>query len=103
VLRYAALILLVLLLALEIKLWAGDGGMREVWLLERRLDEQKQENLRLKQRNEALSAEVQDLKTGKAAIEERARSEQGLIKPGEVFYQVVEPQPGDKKQDNGNK
>lgn len=102
-LRYVALILLILLLALEIKLWAGDGGMREVWLLQRRLDEQKQENQRLKLRNEALSAEVQDLKTGKAAIEERARSEQGLIKPGETFYQVVEPTAGDKKADNGNK
>jgi cell division protein FtsB len=103
VLRYAALILLALLIALEVKLWAGDGGMREVWLLERRLSEQKDQNQKLKQRNEALSAEVQDLKNGKTAIEERARSEQGLIKPGEVFYQVVEPQPGDKKPDNGNK
>jgi cell division protein FtsB len=103
VLRYAALILLALLIALEVKLWAGDGGMREVWLLQRRLSEQKDENQRLKQRNESLSAEVQDLKNGKTAIEERARSEQGLIKPGEVFYQVVEPQPGDTKPDNGNK
>ena len=102
-LRYAALILLALLIALEVKLWAGDGGMREVWLLERRLSEQKDENQKLKQRNDALSAEVQDLKNGKTAIEERARAEQGLIKPGEVFYQVVEPQPGDKKSDNGNK
>jgi cell division protein FtsB len=103
VLRYVALILLILLLALEIKLWAGDGGMREVWLLQRRLDEQKQENQKLKLRNEALAAEVQDLKTGKSAIEERARSEQGLIKPGETFYQVVDPAPGEKKADNGNK
>src|SRR5215813_4967266 len=68
--------------------------MREVWLLQHRLEEQKAENQKLKQRNEALAAEVQDLKSGKAAIEERARSEQGLIKPGEVFYQVVEPAPG---------
>ena len=102
-LRYVALILLILLLALEIKLWTGGGGMREVWRLEQRLAEQKQENQKLKQRNEALAAEVQDLKSGKDAIEERARSELGLIKPGEVFYQVVEPQPGDKKTDNGNK
>ncbi len=99
-LRYVALILLALLIALEVKLWAGEGGMREVWLLQRKLDEQKVENQKLKQRNEALSAEVQDLKSGKAAIEERARSEQGLIKPGEIFYQVVEPTPGDKKTDN---
>ncbi|MEP6485240.1 MAG: cell division protein FtsB [Rudaea sp.] len=102
-LRYAALILLALLIALEVKLWAGEGGMREVWLLQRRLSEQKDENQKLKQRNEALSAEVQDLKNGKTAIEERARSEQGLIKPGEVFYQVVEPPSTDKKSDHGNK
>ena len=99
-LRYVALILLALLIALEVKLWAGEGGMREVWLLQRKLDEQKVENQKLKQRNEALAAEVQDLKSGKAAIEERARSEQGLIKPGEIFYQVVEPPAGDKKTDN---
>jgi cell division protein FtsB len=103
VLRYVALILLALLIALEVKLWAGEGGMREVWLLQRKLDEQKVENQTLKQRNEALAAEVQDLKNGKAAIEERARSEQGLIKPGEVFYQVVEPTPGEKKGDDGSK
>ncbi|MDR3386466.1 MAG: cell division protein FtsB [Rudaea sp.] len=100
-LRYVALILLVLLLALEIKLWAGEGGMRDVWRLERRLAEQKQENLKLKQRNEELAAEVQDLKNGKDAIEERARSELGLIKPGEVFYQVVAPQADDTKAENG--
>jgi cell division protein FtsB len=103
VLRYVALILLILLIALELKLWTGDGGMREVWRLEQRLNEQKKENAKLKQRNEELAAEVQDLKSGKEAIEERARSELGLIKPGEVFYQVVEPQPSEKKADNGGK
>ena len=51
---------------------------------------------------EALSAEVQDLKSGKGAIEERARSELGLIKPGEVFYQVVDPTSANPKTDNGN-
>ena len=98
-LRLVALILLILLIALELKLWTGDGGMREVWRLQQRLDEQKKENARLKQRNEALAAEVQDLKNGREAIEERARSELGLIKPGEVFYQVVEPTAGEKKND----
>jgi cell division protein FtsB len=91
VLRYVALLLLILLLALEVKLWTGDWSMREVWRLRQRVAEQKQENLRLKQRNEALSAEVQDLKNGNEAIEERARSELGLVKPGETFYQVVDP------------
>ena len=98
-LRLVALILLILLIALELKLWTGDGGMREVWRLQQRLDEQKKENARLRQRNEALSAEVQDLKSGKEAIEDRARSELGLIKPGEVFYQVVEPT--DEKKSDG--
>ena len=97
-LRLVALILLILLIALELKLWTGDGGMREVWRLQQRLDEQKKENTKLKQRNEALAAEVQDLKTGREAIEDRARSELGLIKPGEVFYQVVEPS-GEKNAD----
>jgi cell division protein FtsB len=97
VLRYIALILLILLIALQIKLWTGEGGMRDVWRLQQRLTEQKAQNQKLKLRNEALSAEVQDLKTGKDAIEERARSELGLIKPGEKFYQVVEPASGNPK------
>ena len=102
-LRYIALILLILLIALQIKFWTGEGGMRDVWRLQQRLSEQKAENVKLKQRNEALSAEVQDLKTGKGAIEERARSELGLIKPGEVFYQVVEPAPQNSRPDHGNR
>ena len=96
-LRYIALLLLILLLALEVKLWTGDWSMREVWRLRQRVSEQKLENQKLKQRNEALSAEVQDLKNGKEAIEERARSELGLVKPGETFYQVVEPTSDPKK------
>ena len=103
VLRYVALLLLILLLALEVKLWTGEWSMREVWHLRQRVAEQTQENLKLKQRNEALSAEVQDLKNGSEAIEERARSELGLIKPGETFYQVVEPAPGDPKKDGDDK
>jgi len=90
-LRYVALILLILLIGLQLKLWAGQGGLSEVRLLEKRVAEQKGENARLKQRNDALAAEVEDLKHGDEAVEERARSELGLIKPGETFYQVVEP------------
>jgi cell division protein FtsB len=97
VLRYVALLLLILLLALEVKLWTGEWSLREVWRLRERVAEQKQENQKLKQRNEALSAEVQDLKNGNEAIEERARSELGLVKPDETFYQVVEPTAEPKK------
>jgi cell division protein FtsB len=91
VLRWVALILLVILIVLQVHLWTGPGGMREVWRLEQRVSEQKLENAKLKARNDTLSAEVEDLKHGDEAIEERARAELGLLKPGETFYQVVEP------------
>ena len=68
-LRYAALILLILLIALQVKLWTGQGGMRQVWQLKHRVEEQKAENAKLKTRNETLSAEVDDLKYGDEAIE----------------------------------
>jgi cell division protein FtsB len=96
VLRLVALLLMALLLVLGVKLWTGDWSMREVWRLRERVAEQKRENQKLRQRNEALSAEVQDLKNGNEAVEERARSELGLVKPDETFYQVVEP-PADAK------
>lgn len=90
-LRLAALILLILLIALQVRLWTGHGGLHDMWRLRERVTEQKAENEKLKKRNETLSAEVEDLKHGDEAIEERARSELGLLKPGETFYQVVEP------------
>jgi cell division protein FtsB len=90
-------ILLVLALALlawlQYRLWFGNGGEREVAALQAQVQQQARDNAGLKQRNAALAAEVQDLKSGEAAVEERARSELGMIKPGEVFYRVVETQP----------
>lgn len=96
-LRYAALILLILLIGLQLKLWTGAGGVREVERLRATVAEQKRENDALKARNDALGAEVRDLKEGREAIEGRARAELGLVKPGETFYQVVEPTPGGAK------
>ncbi len=88
-------ILLVLLLALlawlQYRLWFGEGGEREVAALQAQVQQQARDNAGLKQRNEALAAEVEDLKSGEAAAEERARSELGMIKPGETFYRVVDP------------
>ena len=101
-LRYLALILVIALIALQVHLWTGSGGMREVWRLQQRVEEQKIENAKLKARNETLSAEVEDLKHGEEAIEERARSELGLLKPGEMFYQVVEPNTGAKPAGDAN-
>jgi cell division protein FtsB len=83
-------ILIVLLLILQYTLWFGDGNMREVWRLQAAIEQQKKENEKLRERNTALEAEVQDLKKGLAAVEERARSELGMIKKGETFYQIVE-------------
>lgn len=87
------LALLLVLFALQSKLWLGDGGWREAKTLQHTVSEQRRENARLQQRNDALSAEVEDLKSGETAVEERARSELGMIKPGETFYRVVEPHP----------
>lgn len=61
-----------------------------MWDLSRQLTEQQAKNTALKARNDTLDAEVRDLKSGRAAIEERARSELGMIKQDEVFYQVLE-------------
>ena len=89
-LRWVALILLALLIALQMKLWSDAGGMREVDALRTAVKKQADENQRLQQRNQALAADVSDLKSGEQAVEARARAELGLIKPGETFYQVVE-------------
>jgi cell division protein FtsB len=89
-LRWVALILLLLLIGLQLKLWGRHGGMHEVDALRVAVQKQHDENDRLIQRNEALGADVKDLKNGEQAVEARARSELGLVKPGEVFYQVVE-------------
>jgi cell division protein FtsB len=88
---FLLLVLLALLLAfLQYKLWLGSGGQREGAALRAQVARQEAENLELQQRNEALKAEVEDLKSGEAAVEERARSELGMVKPGETFYRVIE-------------
>ena len=92
-LRVLVLLLVVLLAWLQYRLWFGSGGTREVTTLQRQVQKQARDNAGLKQRNDALAAEVEDLKSGEAAIEERARSELGMIKPGETFYRVVETEP----------
>jgi cell division protein FtsB len=92
--RYGLLILIgllaVLLLGLQARLWRGEGGRAAVAELQQQVDAQMHENGGLRQRNAALAAEVQDLKSGEAAVEDRARSELGMIRPGEVFYRVID-------------
>lgn len=87
--RSLAYILAGLVLALQYPLWIGKGSWLKVWELDRQLTQQREGNARLKARNDALDAEVRDLKQGLEAIEERARLELGMIKKDEIFYQVV--------------
>ena len=92
--RIIILILFIILVMLQFKLWLGEGGFREVTRLELRVETQQLRNHELLQRNERLQAEVEDLRDRLDAVEERARNELGLIKPAEEFYQVVPPPPG---------
>jgi len=89
--RILAYTLAAFIVLLQYPLWFGKGGWLRVWGLERQVQEQKQNNAALAQRNGALDAEVRDLKQGFEAIEERARYELGMIKQDEIFYQVVRP------------
>lgn len=88
--RLLTLIFVILIAALQYPLWLGKGSWLRVWDLNQQIVAQKEANDRLKARNDTLDAEVRDLKQGYAAIEERARSELGMVKQDEVFYQVLD-------------
>lgn len=90
VLKALTLIFVVLIALLQYPLWLGKGSWLRVWNVSQKIDEQKKQNVSYKLRNDTLRAEVRDLKQGNAAIEERARSELGMIKEDEVFYQVID-------------
>jgi len=92
-LKALTLIFVILIALLQYPLWLGKGSWLRVWELNRKVHVQQEKNTALKARNAMLDAEVRDLKSGKAAIEERARSELGMIKQDEVFFQVIEAQP----------
>ena len=94
--KIAAYVLLVILVLLQYPLWFGVGGVIAVWRLNREIAAQQKENAQLKDRNQALEAQVNDLKQGLEVIEGRARAELGMVKKGETFYQIIE-QPRDKK------
>jgi cell division protein FtsB len=87
--RVVTYILLGLLLLLQYPLWLGKGSWLKVWDMGQQVKAQKQINEQTHKRNAALDAEVRDLKRGTDAIEERARNQLGMIKQGEVFFQVV--------------
>jgi len=88
--RKSVIILIIIFSALQYSLWSADGGMFGVFHLRQKVAVQQEENKRLAAENEALAAEVADLKSGVAAIEERARNELGLIKKDENYFLVVQ-------------
>jgi len=89
--RWLALAFVALIAALQYPMWLGKGGWLQVRNLDRQLSVQQESNARLKARNDALDADVRDLKNGFEAIEERARAELGMVKQDEVFFQLQQP------------
>lgn len=89
--RLILICLIALLVLIQYPLWLGKGGWLRVWDLSRQLDTALEKERELKARNDQLAGEVQDLKEGTGAVEERARYELGLVKDGEIFVQILEP------------
>ena len=88
--KWLSLILLALVGLIQYPLWLGKGGWMRVWDVDRQVSTQKEKNSQLEVRNAGLAAEVRDLKQGLEAIEERARSELGMVRQDEIFFQVLE-------------
>lgn len=88
--KWVIAILIVFLIGLQYRLWVGEGSVAEVVDLQGKIELQETEIDRLQERNRLLALEVKDLQTGMSIIEERARSEMGMIKEDEVFYMVVD-------------
>ncbi|EIC21837.1 cell division protein FtsB [Thiorhodovibrio frisius] len=88
--RWLVLVLLALFGLLQYRLWVGEGSLAQLHTLKGQIGEQQVELDRLRARNQALIAEVESLKTGLAAIEERARFDLGMIQDGELFLQIIE-------------
>ena len=89
--KWFAAALFVVVLLLQYRLWMSDEGVQELTRLEKAVDKQRADNAELVSRNAQLAAEVRDLKKGVTALEERARSDLGMIARNETFYQVVPP------------
>jgi len=87
--RWLVTILSIALVLLQYRLWLSDDGVRELWRLQNQVAQRTDENSVLANRNDALEAEVLDLKQGLAAVEERARTELGMVGSDETFYQII--------------
>ncbi|HEB27882.1 MAG TPA: cell division protein FtsB [Porticoccus sp.] len=88
--RWLLVIFTLLFLLLQYRLWVGEGSMAQRQVLQHKVDIQQQENDDLRERNSILAGEVSDLKDGLESVEERARTDLGMVKEGETFYMVVD-------------
>ena len=99
--RWLIIILFVLLAGLQWRLWIGEGSLAHRAELNRQLQQQEDDNQALRQRNQLIATDVESLKTNLDAIEEKARSDLGMIKQGETFYLVIDknnqPRPAEAK------
>jgi cell division protein FtsB len=93
--KWLAAALALVLVLLQYRIWVSDNGVRQVEHLRQAVAAQQAEDTQLAERNRQLAAEVRDLKTGMDALEERARSDLGMIARNETFYQVVPARPSD--------
>ena len=91
--KLVTLALIALIALLQHPLWLGKGSWLRVWEVDQQMQAQRATNQKLALRNAALDAEVRDLKQGLDAIEERARSELGMIKRDEIFFQILDERP----------
>ena len=87
--RSLTVCLLVIMIGLQVRLWAGDGSLAEVWRLERSIASQAEENAGLQARNGRMLAQVDDLRNGLDAVEDLARRELGLVAPNETFFLII--------------
>lgn len=100
--KVLSLILIALIALLQYPLWLGKGSWLKVWEFDQQVITQHEINQKLQIRNATLDAEVRDLKQGSDAIEERARSELGMIKQDEIFFHIVEEDEKETSQANGS-
>jgi len=91
--KMLTLALAALIVLIQYPLWLGRGSWFRVWEVDQQIRAQRETNRQLQTRNYTLEAEVRDLKVGLEAIEERARSELGMIRQDEIFFQVLEAAP----------
>lgn len=90
--KWIALVLIALFAALQYRLWFGKNSIADYQNMQVQIDTLEQQNANLRQRNQLLAADIDDLQIGIESMEERARNELGLIKEGETFYRILPKQ-----------